>query len=179
MIRKTSNKETGMFKNNKGGNNTPKKGEQGFQKSTAGKTAPITKIEQKIMDTMQALNGTAGSEGIGLKYAIMFKRFSESQDKVEKEISDRSDDFIRGKNLKTFKYLEGQFLAEATEASNAVIVFRQMANELSENKDDLVEATLFSVALSEAFVRSQELTLQYLAAVEARREFEVKQQDKG
>jgi len=107
-------------------------------------------------------------ESIDIHYAKIFSRFSQSQEKIEKDISDMTRGQSLSRSIYMFNKIEADALREASEAIQAAEAITSMSMRVYKEGKDPVANTIFSIARSEAMEKSEQLTLKYLAAVEAR-----------
>ena len=144
-----------------------------FAPENKGKVAPTTKIEQSLMDSLAVYNSKKENKSgsSGFQYGTMFKKFAEAQEDVEQNVSKATRGHDLSKSLTIFKKIEEDTMREASEATLAANAFStQVSDWLGE--DSPVVTTIFKVAMQESREKAEQLTLKYLAAVEARRAFE-------
>lgn len=119
-------------------------------------------------------------ESIDIHYAKIFSRFSQSQEKIEKDISDMTRGQSLSRSIYMFNKIEADALREASEASQAAEAIALMSKRVNNGEKEEggpVSSTIFKVAKDEAMERAEQLTLKYLAAVEARRAFEAETEE--
>lgn len=116
-------------------------------------------------------------ESIDIHYAKIFSRFSQSQEKIEKDISDITRGHSLSRSINMLNKIEVDALFEASEASQAAEAITSMSMRVYKEGKDPVANTIFKVARDEAMEKAEQLTLKYLAAVEARRAFEAETEE--
>ena len=168
----------------KSGDNTPKKGEQGFQKSTKGKKAPVAREMPEGLSFLFTQNHKLDSE----EYSNLQKMYDNAMDKVSRELDfdpnyllkdNKHQAYKATKTLDFYKKAELKALLLAKETADAFNTLSKTKENVDGPHADYIEYSIFNMAVEEVKAVAEQASLDYIATLEATKAYEAAGGDAG